>query len=64
MPVDLTVTLANGDTLQHRVPVDPWLRGQRTTTATIQANAAAERVEIDAARYYPDTDRNNNVWTR
>lgn len=64
MPVDLTVTLANGDTLQHRVPVDPWLRGQRTTTATIQANATAERVEIDAARYYPDTDRNNNVWTR
>lgn len=64
MPVDLTVTLENGETIERRVPVDPWLRGQRTARTTIQASAPAERVEIDAERYYPDTNRNNNVWTR
>ncbi|PSQ92775.1 MAG: hypothetical protein BRD52_03895 [Bacteroidetes bacterium SW_4_67_19] len=64
MPVDLTLTLANGDTVRRRIPVDPWLDGQRTVERTIQTDAPAERVEIDAQEYYPDTDRNDNLWTR
>ena len=64
MPVDLTVTLANGDTVRRRIPVDPWLDGQCTVERTIQTDAPAERVEIDAQEYYPDTDRNDNLWTR
>ncbi|PSQ80721.1 MAG: peptidase [Bacteroidetes bacterium QS_8_68_15] len=64
MPVDLTLTLANGDTMRRRLPVDPWLNGKRTVERTIPTDAPAERVEIDAQEYYPDTDRNDNRWTR
>ena len=64
MPVDLTLTLTNGEVVQRRVPVDPWLDGQREVNLTLQTSAPAERVEIDAQEYYPDTDRNDNVWTR
>jgi aminopeptidase N len=64
MPVDLTLTLENGETLERRVPVAPWLRGQREARLTVQTSAPVERVEIDAGRYYPDTDREDNVWTR
>ncbi|PSQ77626.1 MAG: peptidase [Bacteroidetes bacterium QH_8_67_23] len=64
MPVDLTMTLENGETVERRLPVDLWLRGAREITRTIETEAPAERVVIDADRYYPDTDRSNNVWER
>ena len=64
MPVDLTMTLSTGETVERRLPVDLWLRGAREITRTIETEAPAERVVIDADRYYPDTDRSNNVWTR
>lgn len=64
MPVDLTLTLSTGDTVERRLPVDLWLSGQREITRTIETDAPAERVEIDAEQFYPDTDRSDNVWTR
>lgn len=64
MPVDLRLTLADGEVVHHRVPVDAWLTGQRSVTTTLDTAAPAERVEIDAAEYYPDADRSDNVWTR
>ena len=64
MPVHLTVTFANGDTLRRDLPVDVWLGGATSTTTLIPAGRAVQRVEIDAAQAFPDVDRSNNTWTR
>ncbi len=64
LPTDLTLTLENGETLERRIPVETWLEGRTEATVTIETPAPVERVEIDAARHFPDTDRSDNVWTR
>ncbi len=64
MPVHLTVTLANGDTVERKIPVDVWLEGRVSTTTRVSVgDASVERVEIDAAHDFPDVNRENNVWT-
>ena len=64
MPVRLTVTLENGETVDRDIPVDVWLEGRTSTTTTLPVgDAAVERVEIDAAHNFPDVNRENNVWT-
>jgi aminopeptidase N len=62
MPAPVTVTLADGTTTELTVPVETWLAGARRATLTAPAGTVT-RVEIDAAKNYPDTDRANNVWT-
>ncbi|MFN2433526.1 MAG: M1 family metallopeptidase [Gemmatimonadota bacterium] len=62
MPTEITVTLAGGETLEREVPVETWLSGARTATVTVPAGSQVTRVEIDAARAFPDLDRENNVW--
>ena len=64
MPARLTITRENGETLEREVPVDTWLAGARTATLSVPAGAPVVRVEIDAARAFPDVNRDNNVWTR
>jgi hypothetical protein len=64
MPVLLTVTLADGSTLEQRLPVEPWLDGALSQTVTLDAAAPVTRVEIDPQRYLPDVQRANNVWSR
>jgi hypothetical protein len=63
MPVHLTVTRRDGRTERVDIPVDAWLQGARTTEVTVPGPAVT-RVEIDAARAFPDVDRSNNVWPR
>jgi hypothetical protein len=63
MPVLLTITREDGAVAEHEVPVDPWLEGRDTVEVILPAGVPVVRVEIDAARYYPDADRRNNVWT-
>src|SRR5690606_38002509 len=63
MPVPLTITFADGRTEQRSVTVDHWLAGNSTASVTIESDDVT-RVEIDAARAFPDVDRTNNVWTR
>jgi hypothetical protein len=63
MPVHLTVTREDGTVLDEVVPVQRWLGGQARTEVTIPAGPRVTRVEIDAAGYFPDADRRNNVWT-
>jgi aminopeptidase N len=64
MPVHLTLTLANDETVTHEIPVDVWLAGRTATTTTVPVNdARVERVEIDADHHFPDVNRQNNVWT-
>ena len=66
MPVRLTVTLANGETVSRTIPVDAWLQGRTsvTTSVAVPAGSTVRRVEIDADHVFPDVDRANNVWTR
>lgn len=64
MPVLLRVTLADGSTLDERMPVKPWLEGAVTQTITLDVPASVTHVEIDPARYLPDVQRRNNVWPR
>ena len=63
MPARLTITMANGDTLQREVPVETWLAGTRTATVTVPTGRQVVRVEIDARGEFPDVARKNNVWT-
>lgn len=62
MPVFLQATYANGMTSEQTIPVDIWLEGSRTATATF-GNGKVVRVEIDPHHYLPDINRANNVWT-
>ncbi|MGQ0562812.1 MAG: M1 family metallopeptidase [Gemmatimonadota bacterium] len=64
MPVNVTITRADGQSLRREVPVETWLNGATTATVSVPAGAAVTRVELDAARAYPDIDRSNNVWRR
>ncbi|MBA2565917.1 MAG: M1 family metallopeptidase, partial [Gemmatimonadetes bacterium] len=63
MPVHLTITRADGETLRRDVAVETWLRGATSATVNVPAGSPVTRVEIDAGRYFPDADRENNVWT-
>jgi hypothetical protein len=65
MPARLTITRQDGTTQGLEVPVETWLEGRKTATVTLPAAASPIiRVEIDAENAFPDTQRDNNVWTR
>ena len=65
MPARLTITHQDGTTQGLEVPVETWLEGRRTATVTLpSASSPIIRVEIDAENAFPDTARDNNVWTR
>jgi peptidase M1-like protein len=62
-PVELLVGSADGSTRTVKLPVETWLRGQRSVWALVTPAAAKPaRIEIDPRGVYPDVDRSNNVW--
>ncbi|MFQ5570834.1 MAG: M1 family metallopeptidase [Rhodothermales bacterium] len=61
MPVSVRITYEDGRTAEKVVPVDVWLSGARETTVTFEPGAVAQ-VEIDPGQFFPDVDRENNVW--
>lgn len=61
MPVLLHVTLADGTTVEHTLPVEPWLAGR--TRQVLRVEGQVSRVEIDPQQWFPDVQRDNNVWT-
>ncbi len=63
MPARVTITRADGSAMQRTVPVNVWLDGTTETTLGVPEGSPVQRVEIDAARVFPDIDRSNNVWT-
>lgn len=63
MPVHLTITYGDGRTEQRTVAVSHWLAGNTSATVNVDSGDVV-RVEIDAARSFPDMNRSNNVWTR
>lgn len=64
MPARLTITLSSGETIQREVEVDQWLSGHTTAAVTLPVGQTVTRVEIDAAKVFPDVDRSNNVWEK
>lgn len=63
MPVDLTITLRDGKEHFMRKEVNDWILGRREIQIQVPYRNIV-RVEIDANRWFPDTDRSNNVWIR
>ena len=63
MPARVRVTYDDGHTAEQVVPVDVWLRGERQTALTFDPGSVS-RVEIDPEQFFPDVDRENNVWTK
>ena len=61
MPATVQVTYEDGRTAEQTVPVDVWLAGERETTLVFESGDVA-RVEIDPGQFFPDVDRENNVW--
>jgi hypothetical protein len=64
MPVRLTLTTADGQTVKAEIGVDAWLTGAREAEATVRTSLPVIKVEIDAEQVFPDKDRRNNVWER
>ena len=64
MPARLTLTTADGQTIKAEIGVDAWLAGAREADIVVRTTSPVIKVEIDAERVFPDTDRRNNVWER
>ncbi len=65
MPITLTITLDDGETIRREIPVSVWLEGRTSTTTTVNVGGATvEEVEIDMHEHFPDVDRSNNTWKR
>ncbi len=61
-PLDFDVSLANGNTVHVKLPVEAWYRGspyvyQRTWPARVT------KVIVDPRAVWPDVNRANNSWT-
>ncbi len=64
MPVELEITLANGETLQRTISVEQWLDGSTEATLIIGRESPVSRVEIDPDQDSPEANRRNNTWSR
>jgi len=64
-PAKVRIRTSSGQTLEHEVPVEHWLAGNREYEIPVDAAAGAvTRVELDPSGYAPDVDRSNNIWPR
>jgi aminopeptidase N len=63
MPSPVTVSYEDGRTETKTVPVDVWLAGERETELIFSPGNAV-KVEIDAGKFLPDVNRDNNIWPR
>jgi hypothetical protein len=64
MPVLLAFTTASGAVHHLELPVEPWLEGRVRQLGSIELPERVQRIEIDPERFFPDIDRNDNVWLR
>ena len=64
MPVNLSVTRADGSIMHISVPVDVWLTGRRSTTGRVRRVPEVLKVQIDAENAFPDLNRGNQTWTK
>ncbi|MGE5761278.1 MAG: M1 family metallopeptidase, partial [Gemmatimonadota bacterium] len=65
MPLDLTLTYANGSSETVRLPVEVWYLGNHYLyEQAAQGGSDLVKVEVDARHAMPDVRRANNVWTK
>jgi len=63
MPVLLSIQLADGRTLQRKLPVEVWARGN-AFDYWLNDEGTVVGVALDADHQLPDVDRSDNVWRR
>ena len=76
MPIDLSVTYADGSTEEFYIPLQ-MMRGEKPTSATIvndwawamptytfETKKAVKSVEIDSSQMMADVKRDNNTFTK
>lgn len=61
MPIDLALTLDNGQTMRVLLDVEAW-NGLQEYTFQSEVPRPLARVELDPDAYSPDVNRENNVW--
>ncbi len=62
MPVELELTMENGDTMRHNLPVEIWKRNV-SWTFKVPSTMALKKVVIDPDKVLPDVNESNNTWT-
>jgi Peptidase family M1 domain len=63
MPVPIVVTRADGSTQRLEIPVEVWLRDNRTTRVLVRSEPRITKVEIDPSGDFPYVDRTGLTWT-
>jgi hypothetical protein len=64
MPVNLSVTRADGSVVHIAIPVEEWLTGRQTITGRVPRQPEVVKVQIDAEGAFPDLNRGNQMWVR
>jgi hypothetical protein len=62
-PVIVEITYAGGDTEVLKVPVEHWLKGQRSYILEVSKTGIL-KVLLDPDEKLPDLDRSNNLWLK
>lgn len=62
MPVEMKIIQENGTTVDVRIPVGVWHRGN-SWTMKYDSESPLKKIVIDPQKHYPDVDPKNNVWT-
>lgn len=63
MPVELSLTFADGSSHTARLPVEMWNLGNHFDYR-VPGRATVVAAEVDPRHVYPDIDRSNNTWRR
>ncbi|WP_121666462.1 M1 family metallopeptidase [Mesonia aquimarina] len=61
VPVNLTITYADGSTENQRLPVEIWQRGD-TWDYLLKTDKEVEKVQFDAQQQVPDIQADNDTW--
>ncbi len=64
MPVNLSVTRADGSVVHISIPVEEWLTGRQTITGRVPRQPEVMKVQVDAENAFPDLNRGNQSWTK
>ena len=61
MPVDLTVSFADGSTKKIHQSIAVWEKGNRTVTVKFTGAKKISKIELGSI-HSPDINKKNNVW--
>lgn len=61
VPIDLTITLADGSVKKIHQTIAVWEKGNKTVTIPVNFSKAIKKVELGSL-YVADRDKKNNTW--